>query len=86
MAKLITAHFFMCVHELPPPKVGFKRSALDVRKTRFLYSSGLGGFIRGLVGKIGRVTGAEHKLVLPEAKTWLQGEHNKVVIGGHITL
>ena len=67
-----------------PLKVGFKRSALDVRETR-----GRGFPKWDLSGKIGRVTGAEHKdnkLALPETKTWPQREQNKVVIGGHLTL
>jgi hypothetical protein len=43
--------------------VRFERSALDMRKTRLLFCSlGLGGFQMGhLAGKIGGVTGAEHK-------------------------
>lgn len=49
----------------------------------------IGGFQMGdLPGKIGGVTGAEHKqnkLVPPETITWLQGGHNKIVSGGHIT-
>jgi hypothetical protein len=34
--QLIKVRFINCVHGLPPPKAGFKRSALDMRKTRSL--------------------------------------------------
>ena len=42
MARLIEAHFFMCVHGLPPPNVGLKSSALAMGKTRCLYLKGKG--------------------------------------------
>ena len=62
MAKLIKRSFFIWAHGLPPPKVGFESSALDMRKTG-LYSSGVGGFQTGdLASKIGGVIGADHKL------------------------
>ena len=47
MVKLIKANFFISVYRLPSPKEGSKRSALDVRKTRLLYCSGVSGFQMG---------------------------------------
>jgi hypothetical protein len=92
MTKSTKARFFFIhVRGLSPRQAKLERSALDVRKTRLLfYSWEVGNFQMGhLAGKIGRVTGAEHKdnkLALPETKTWPQREQNKVVIGGHLTL
>ena len=34
MAELIKANIFIYVHRLTPPKVGYQRSALDVREIR----------------------------------------------------
>lgn len=73
MVKLIKASFFICVWYLTPPKAAaFKRSALDVASIDLR----VGGFQMGdLAGKIGGVTGAEHKhskLVPPERIAWLQ--------------
>jgi hypothetical protein len=48
MAKLIkVSHFYLCTTGCPPPKAGFERSALKVRKTRLLQSSGFKGFQNG---------------------------------------
>jgi hypothetical protein len=56
----------MYVDGLLPPKVRFKRLTLDM-KTRILE---VGGFqIGGLVGKIGQLTGAEHKCTKLVIKT-----------------
>lgn len=34
--QLVKASFFSHVYGLPPPKMGFKNSALNMRKTRIL--------------------------------------------------
>jgi hypothetical protein len=52
--------------------VGALKSALHVRKRRLFYLSAWGFQMKGLVGKIGSVPGAEqkpNKLVSPETKT-----------------
>lgn len=50
----IQARSVICVHGLPPAKVGFERFALGERKTRLLQ-------LRGRMGEwIGGVAGAEH--------------------------
>lgn len=36
MAKLNKAGLFNHLHGVPPPKVGFRKSVLDVQKIRFL--------------------------------------------------
>lgn len=48
------------------PKMGFKNPALDVRKTRFVQSSGVGGL---QIGEIGRITGSEHNMWLKECNS-----------------
>lgn len=57
--ELKQAFFYLCT-QADSPKTEFKKSTLDVRKTKFLIAQGY-GFPNGeFGGKIGRVTGAEH--------------------------
>lgn len=65
MAKLMNASFLFMYAACLPLKAGFKRSALDVRKTRLCSSKVRGFQVGNLLGKIGWVTGVEHaKLVI----------------------
>lgn len=72
MAKLIKAGFIH-IHLLSLPKVGLKRSILDVEKIKFLYLRSR-GFPNGSIWqatKWGRATEAEHqhiKLVLTTSR------------------